>query len=414
MKSPTLKIEISKRDKRMLLILVLFFAALGYYYLVLAPLWEMRQRVAARLDSAKSELALTRTADMQLNSWQSYCARLGGRIARIYAMIEAPPLDVPAPERIDAIMKAAAGAGVAIDSLKPIAGGSSSSDESASTAKPVVAAGFEVGGSCSYEAFVKFLRSIYGMGIKRFSLSKGDASDGLLRFNLIVESLPLGRRLHLTAKAPRDGLDYAPTDDLFIPKPELRRFAPSAASATVLERVALEGRLRGLRLEGTAAFDGTEIAIVYDPADENSPISWLRAGDRTRGAEVMKVSSDGVTFSDAYGSCLLRFDSYGSVLIPVSGPAPEPKAAKLGLEVRALTPESAKADGVKLGGGLLVLKSKPGSDLQADDVIVALDGIATPSISEALRVLQRFCPGDILAVTFIRNGRELKTQVKLD
>jgi hypothetical protein len=32
----------------------------------------------------------------------------------------------------------------------------------------------------------------------------------------------------------------------------------------------------------------------------------------------------------------------------------------LGLEVRALTPESAKADGVKLGGGLLVLKSKPG------------------------------------------------------
>ena len=68
--------------------------------------------------------------------------------------------------------------------------------------------------------------------------------------------------------------------------------------------------------------------------------------------------------------------------------------------------------------GSLVIEVVPDSpaskvDIQADDVIVAVDGMATPSINALRTTVQMHMPGDMITLTLQRKGQQMDVQVTL-
>ncbi|MDE7124905.1 MAG: Do family serine endopeptidase [Muribaculaceae bacterium] len=93
--------------------------------------------------------------------------------------------------------------------------------------------------------------------------------------------------------------------------------------------------------------------------------------------------------------------------------------AMLGIRFAELTPELVKKEKVSgVNAGIYVLKIEDNSaaaesDLQAGDVIVALDNQPTHNTAQLQEALARYRPGDRVAISYVRDGRSAKTYVTL-
>ncbi len=401
-----MKMAVSDRDKRMLLLLAAFFAALGYFYLAFAPLQEFSERSAKELDREDAELQLRQAKIAQFKSWQDCHERLAGRTARIYKALKAPSAERPLPEQMDAIMRAAASSGVELESLKPVSEPASQDGEQ--EARPPRSE-FMLDGTCSPASFLKLIRELYGMKISQFALSS-DSEGGRLRFHLMLEALeplpPLPRGIELD-RTPAG--DYKLDGDLFSAKPAAEEESAPAASGAPKGSSLLEG----LKLNGTARIANADIAVISDSKDSEARFRCYRVGDELRGARVAQIREGEALLAAKDGSsCPLRFSSSAAT------PAPQPKVqkqARLGLRVDDADPGSAKRAGLPPGKtGLLVLESKPGCEIRKDDVITGIAGEPVASAKEALAVIRRLHSGDAVKMAFFRDGKELEARIKFE
>jgi hypothetical protein len=410
--------KISDRDKRMLLLLVLFFVGLGYYYYVFTPLENMSVESAKELNRKRAQLNIKQVKIRQFNTWRDYCKKLGGKVVRIQKMIKAPGVDKSVYDRIDFIMKAAQSSSVEIDNLKPIPTENNSGDGSETTGKKVIDR-FMIDGRCTFLAFLKLMNNVYGMEMGQVTLSSTGESNGKLRFSLILTSLPkvkldLSKIKGIKAKA----IDYKMNHDLF----ELKSLTDVEKKLTPEEirkkmEKQLKAKLSGLKLEGTATIDGRKLVIISDPDFKNRMFKTFHDGDMVRGVEIVKIGDSTVQFMNKKGiSCELNMDGNASLSYTSSPDSILKNAgkARLGLDVHVLDPEYSKLMGLKEKTGLLILKSKKGCDLRNGDIIKKIAGVRILTVKDALQCLNKFRPGNIVKVTFLRDGKEQISSVKLD
>ncbi|AEH51706.1 Do family serine endopeptidase [Pseudothermotoga thermarum] len=92
--------------------------------------------------------------------------------------------------------------------------------------------------------------------------------------------------------------------------------------------------------------------------------------------------------------------------------------AYLGVRVKTVTPELAKAMGLKVDKGVLVvqvLENSPAqrAGLKENDVIVRFDGSSVTSDSEFVSLIRSHAPGDTVTLVVNRGGKELTIPVTL-
>jgi len=292
-----MKITVSDHDKRMLLILALFFAALGYYYLLLDPLFRYCRNTAAELRSKKEELAMQEVKTGQFGSWQSYHATLGRQIAGIFKRLTAPWADAPVADRIGAIMEAANRAGVRIADIKPLY---VTIEDKGQKAKKE-SRKFIIEGHGSFPAFLQFLRNLYGMKIDQFNLATGSGAGNELRINLQLESLP--RVKHQIAdldKIPAAAVDFSMENNLFFSKRSQKNVSSVLSPETQQTRREqyLRNRIGELQLQGTVRNNGQEIAIIKNPNNRQEIYGCYKRNDVIDGMIVTVIRDDEVWLID--------------------------------------------------------------------------------------------------------------------
>jgi S1-C subfamily serine protease len=92
------------------------------------------------------------------------------------------------------------------------------------------------------------------------------------------------------------------------------------------------------------------------------------------------------------------------------------RRAWLGVGLQEITPQRARQAG--LHPGLIVMEIYRGTgaakaDLQEGDVLLNVDGTATPDIGALRRVITRKEPGQTVAVTILRSGKQRKVTIAL-
>lgn len=298
-----MKIQIADRDKRMLLVLLLFFAALGYYYLILIPLKKLSADSDRELAAKKNDFELTQVNVSRFQSWQGCNTSLGGRLSEICRMVKAPFLDKSAPDRIEAIMRAANKSGITVENIKPVATSTQMPD--GSPLKTVNR--FIIDGNCTFDSFMSFLREIYGMKLIQFTISAGSSGQDSLRFYTVLESNPkakLDLPFPKNAKAPLP--DYRMKHNLFTLKKSQAEQTRKANKAKPLtpeeireEKIEqLQARLSGLKLEGTATIGNEKLAVIADPNDTESTYRSYRVGDKVRGVNIVTIKEYEVELQD--------------------------------------------------------------------------------------------------------------------
>ncbi|OGV51165.1 MAG: hypothetical protein A2017_11680 [Lentisphaerae bacterium GWF2_44_16] len=299
-----MKTAFSDRDKRMLWILLLFFAALGYYYLILIPLQNISGASARELNAKRTALKIKQLNISRSGSWQSSRKRLGERIAGICKAVKAPFMEVPVPERIEAITRAASQSGVFLQNIKPVS-------VSPSGDGPKVINKFIVDGNCSFETFLKFIHELYGMKFEQFTLSLRDSKEGPpLRFYLVLESLhKVKLDFPSLAKLNFNIGDYKMKHNLFTLKhtpEELAKRPPTPEEIKKKKEEALRQRLEGVKFEGTARLNDVLVAIISDNADTKVSFRCCRPDDKIRGVGIASVSDKEVKFIDSEGiACVM-------------------------------------------------------------------------------------------------------------
>lgn len=311
-----MKIPVSDRDKQMLGVLLLFFLALGYYYLILVPLEKLSGSTGRELRAKQDAFAITQVNISRFQSWQDYCATLGGRLAAIRSMVKAPSLDKSATARMEAIMQAANQARASVENLKPISTSTTLPDGTASTTLNR----FVIDGNCSFDSFMQLLKGLYGMKLVQFTLSAGGGSQDSLRFYLVMESIP---KMKLDLPLPKNTKTALPNynikHNLFTLKQnraaEQSKASSNASKIKVLtpeeireEKIEqLQERLNGLKLEGTAKLGEEKLAVIADPQDNESTYRSYRIGDTVRGVKIVRITEYEVELKDEENiSCVLQ------------------------------------------------------------------------------------------------------------
>ncbi len=92
--------------------------------------------------------------------------------------------------------------------------------------------------------------------------------------------------------------------------------------------------------------------------------------------------------------------------------------AYLGVRVETVTPDLAKALGLKVDKGVLivqVLENSPAqkAGLQENDVVIKFDGVSVTSNSELVSLIRNHAPGDIVTIVVNRSGKEITFRVTL-
>lgn len=92
--------------------------------------------------------------------------------------------------------------------------------------------------------------------------------------------------------------------------------------------------------------------------------------------------------------------------------------AFLGVRVTTVTNELAKALGLKVNKGALIVQILGGSPaekagLKENDVVIKFDGVDVSSDAELVSLIHSRVPGEIVEIVVNRNGREMKFSVKL-
>lgn len=415
--------HISDNDKRMLLILALFFAALGYYYFILTPLQELSGKSTMELNRKRQEIAQQQVKIRQIKTWHDYEQRLFRQVGRIYNMIEAPPRNLPEQDRIDAIMHTAAAAGVVIGNLKPMPSSVQNSDGTTTN----VVYRFLIEGTGSFEGFMKLLRRIYGMKIISLDLNTHADDTSRLYFNLTLESQPPAVLSLPDLKDIKVKADFDHEYSLFSFRVRTdeheKNTKPTSAQLEIDWRNKLTSTLSGIILQGTAEVNGKMLAIITDPQDTQSDFKTYSTGDRIRDAIVAAITDNTVKFeavADRAITCSMKLSSapFEPPALKTQGPpgppVPMPTTPHLGLDVHLIDPEYAAKMKLKVNSGLMVLQSRPDINVLKGDIITQIAGKKMTSIEGARRLLSTFPVGAPVVLEIIRDGYTMKTIMKLE
>lgn len=420
-----MKFNISEKDKRSLIVLVLFLAAAGYYYFLFDPVYAKWKTANAALKKVERELINVQRKVRERGRWQRDRDRLSERMEMINAKVKMPSSDTELSERVKAIMDAARRASVKVTNLRPM-------PRTLEDGKTKMVDTFSIDGAADMHGVVSFLDNLWGMKVGELSLSMSEDKERPVKFYGKIASLPPWEfKSHVdSGKSPGVKITaFKLSGDPFYPKQRLAPVSrPRSAEKVVKEDISPPPLpkptvvLAGLRLVGISDIGGKKMAIVVDDSAQKD--LFLREGDTVRDYTVSGISDVEVVFKAGEGvTGTIRLPERPKDVIEVSskeakgtinkGAKESPGKARIGISVKALTPEHVKEKGIEVESGLIVSKvDERIRDVFVDDVITSINGIKTSSVGSASKILKNMEVGEDVELEIIRNGEQSRVKVK--
>lgn len=388
------------RDRRLVMVLAAFLACAAYYQWVFEPLEASWHQGQERLRQHQQRLFTLQNKVHQARKAQQEQARLQEAFDSLVARMAAPAAGQPLADVLAGVNRAAEIAGVRLVALRPL----QAAGKTEVTAVTVDAA-------ATSESWMNFLDRLWGMRVAELSLAKGDDPRYPLRAYARLELLP-PPGLAAAAELPRpEALRLAA--DPFAPKP------PAASATTAKEAepapepvpapVAVLD-LDGVRLIARMSLPGGPVVVLSDKGRERV----MAVGERLRTYALQTIDETGAVFVDEGGTTgRVGFARPTTATVAEAGaPAATAVAAaprkpgRLGVGIRL----EAAADGSP--GGLRITQARPDTaELRAGDLIVAINGVPTPTTEAAQRVMRTVSAGDSIDVAVVRAGQDAKARI---
>lgn len=420
-------INLSERDKKTVLILVVFLCLAAYYQFIFEPVFRKWNATYKVIAEKKKELKQMERKLREFRGIQRDSEEFLSKIAIINARVNMPSSKKKLPEILRALMTSADKASVKINNLRPLA----TTEEGSET--PVVDT-FSVDGSAKINEVANFMERAWGMKIDELGLSLTDDKDRPVHFYIKLSLLP-----PIELELPKTSVKvahFAFAEDPFRP----RERAVVASRAMKKGRKGLSSSLvpspedivpppppptvniSGLRLVGITGMGGRKSAIVIDDSKAGEEF-FLQEGDPFREYTVTVVDNKGVTFGLKDGPTgRLEFPPQAGDIIEADGPPPaataqkrtaSTKSGRLGINVMNLTSALIKEKGLAAQQGLIVTKGREDApDIKVDDVVVSINNIKVSSLNEAQKIMHTVKPGDDLELGTLRGEAARTVKIK--
>lgn len=413
-------LDLSFRDRRLLLILAVFLLCAGYFQFVFEPVYRKWNFAQTALAEKKKELRKMELKIKELRPMDRDLKELLVKMALISARINMPSAEKDLPIVIRSITQAAAAAGVTVANIRPIPPAQQDGKEP----QPMT---FSIEGAATTSAIVTFLEKLWGVRIEELSMSLTEDEEKPVHFFTRITLIP-------ALEFPASAIKVAPfilAEDLFWPRghelfivadeSEDIQLPPPASSPDALSPAYAEPAvdLTSLRLVGVTQFPGSKFAAIADGSRE----IIVALGEKVRSYTVSAIDAKGIELSLEGGlKGRLEFPPTQDALPAetfVQAPSPLPvqaqlsKRGRLGLKLQNITVEFAEQKNGQAESGLLVLGARAGEEnVLVDDIITAINGIRTPTMNEAVRVMQLVAAGDEVELSVLRGSAAKKVMIK--
>lgn len=413
-------LDLSLRDRRLLLLLAVFLLGAGYFQFIFEPAYRKWNSAKTAVSEKKKELRKMERKIKETRLLERDMNDLMVKMSIISARINMPSAEKELPVVVRSITQAAGEAGVTVANIRPIAPAPQDGKE----LQPMT---FSIEGAGRTHEIVTFLEKLWGVKIEELSISLSEDEEKPVHFFTKIALIP-------AVEFPASAIKVAPfrmAEDLFWPRghelftvaaegeeegispPPPLALSPADSEPTV--------DLTSLRLVGVTQFPGSQFAAI---ADGNREII-VTLGEKVRSYTVSAIDAKGIELSRE-GGIKGRLDFPPTKEGFPEGPlmqSPPPampaqalqqqKKGRLGLKLQNITPEVAKEKNVAADSGLLVLGARAGEEeVLVNDIITAINGIRTPTMNEAVRVMQLVAAGDEVELSVVRGSVPKKIMIK--
>lgn len=415
-------LDLSLRDRRLLLLLAVFLLSTGYFQLIFEPAYQKWNFAQTVVSEKKKELRKMEKKIKEMRLLERDMNELMVKMSIISARINMPSAEKELPVVVRSITQAAAESGVTVANIRPIAPAPQDGKE----LQPMT---FSIEGTGRTNEIVTFLEKLWGVKIEELGLSLTEDEEKPVHFFTKITLIP-------AVEFPASAIKVAPfhvAEDVFWPRGH--EFFTTATEEEDLPMTSLPPppdapsplyvepsvSLSGLRLVGVTQFPGSKFAAIADGARE----IIVALGEKVRSYTVSAIDEKGIELSRE-GEIKGRLDFPPTQVGFPEGPlmlSPPPvmpaqalqqqKKGRLGLKLQNITPEVAKEKNVPVDSGLLVLGARTGEvDVLVNDIITAINGIRTPTMNEAVRVMQLVSAGDNVELSVVRGNLPKKITLK--
>ena len=401
--------QISKKDKKLLIVLIIFLAGMAYYEFALIPLSKMNANAQTSLINKRKQLLIVRTKLAGLANYKKKINDLKEVIAISVNNSNMPNITERLNDKMKAVTSAATKASVKISSLKPMNFVSENEDGTVQTIKDKY---ISINGQSDINSFMDFLKNLWGTELEEIEVSREGKDGTLLRFYIKITFLPKMLDNIAVNRSVKD------TDVNF----RIKHNVFSPVKAPVLPRTRLKlkplpppkpiHQLNNTTLLGIAEFGEKMMAVIQDGVKKET--DFFHVGDKYRDAKISKITNKSVVFVYPDGDTLtLRLPEEKKYYSVAS--EQNKRKGRLGILAETFNEELARQYHVPFRPGLLVISSGAhGNVFQKGDVITSINGQLISNFEGALDIMKSVYAGEELKIILFRHGRRMNVSYKAD
>ena len=402
--------KLSKKDKKMLIVLAVFLAGMAYYMFLLTPLYNMKNSVRNSLAAKRKELLVAKTKVGGLTNYRKKSNELKNVICIVEKNSNMPNVDEKLNEKMKAVTSAAKKASISkLLSLKPISEIVTTDD---GTSKTIRDKYISIEGNSDINSFLNFLRNLWGVELEEIELSSTSNDGSKLRFYIKISFLPETNFNIKSVKGVPTDVKFGVKHNIFV------RGTPVPLSKTPqkplpsLPKKAVHD-LKDTNLLGIAELGDKKMAIVED--SKNEKIDFLFVGDKFRDSKLWKVNKNSAEFLFSDGGTVTLKLPEEKKYYNVDDDASR-KKGHLGLFSKTFTTQLAEEYNIPFRPGLLVVSSGEahGDILHKGDVIISINGKRVQDFDAALSIMKTVYAGDELKISLLRHGEIKNVSYRAD
>ena len=401
--------KLSKKDKKMLIVLTVFLLGISYYLFLLEPLSKMNTSVQASLVKKRKELLVAKTKLAGLNNFRKKINDLKSIIGITKKNNNMPDLDELFNNKMNAVMSAAKKASVKVLSLKPVNAISENEDGTVKTIKDKY---ISIDGNCDINSFLDFLNNLWGVELEEIELSSASKDGSKLKFYIKIAFLP---KINIDEKSIKGESDkdikFGVKHNIFakrLPPP------PTSLSSKPVEKPKIVHTLTNVKLLGVAGFENSKMAIIKDK--QKNITDFLIVGRKFRESKLYEVTKDSAVFLFSDGQTVtLDLPKEKKYYKVDDSKDNTKKKGHLGILAETFTEKLARQYNLPFNPGLLVISSGAHSDvLQKGDLITTINGANTPNFESAINIMKDVDSGQELKIELERKGKTENITYKAD
>ena len=407
--------KLSKKDKKMMIILVLFLFGVAYYEFLIEPLTKMDVSSQQALIKKRKELLVAQTKLGGLTNYKKKIMGLKNIIYIAEGNNKMPDLSEKLNDKMEAVMQAAKDASVNVLSLKPINAITENDDGTVNTVKDKY---ISIDGNASIDSFLKFMRNLWGVALEELELSSASKDGSKLRFYIKLSFLPKSSfNIDTAVKGNTVDTDikFELKHNIFtkiIPPPPPPPPKPPGPPPPPPKPVHY---LNNANLLGIADIGAEKMAVIQD--GQKNVTDFITIGSKFRDSKLWKVDNNSAVFlfSDGGTVTLKLPEEKKYYTVDDGGNMNDRQKGHLGILAETFTEQLAQQYDIPFRPGLLVISSGAhGDKLKKGDIITSINGQETPNFEAALGVMQNVYAGEKLEISLFRQDESLNISYRAD